>query len=417
MRLNSLGGDEGCGARTGDRTCIAEAWSFGGSTARHEPARPVAEVGAWATSGAPGAPGRWGPSAQPAGVPARRGFRGIALFSCLLLAALVLAAHSTSARRTGSTVGGPGAHLVEVRFASHAALRRALREHPAHLVRVLGALHVAELGPNGDVRAFESAMRRAPGISSVREVVRRRAATVNSGYVPRGGSNAAVGAARVAVLRDRRRSSARRGGIGRPQHHHRCGRYGCRFECARPRRTGRRCVRRADGGTYGRRPKRARYLCCVACGWVGSRRAGSRRIQRRRSAAYRQGRRRIVFYRHRRGGRDPLRGRPRCAHHQSECCRPDPVAGRRGGDRLRRQTRSASRRGCRQRCLEWRSPRVSGGVSPACRLCGSRRARPRRRRFGSPRQSSSVLGVRLVSVRRRPRRIGRRRCRPGVVDG
>ena len=115
--------------------------------------------------------------------PSRRGLRGILLVSCLLLSALMLAPHSGTARRTEVALGRTGANLVEVRFASHAVLLRALRQHPARLVRVLAALHVAEVRPNGDVRAFERAIREVAGISSVRQVVLRRAA-VDSGFVP-----------------------------------------------------------------------------------------------------------------------------------------------------------------------------------------------------------------------------------------
>ena len=150
-------------------------------------------MGAWATSGAFRAPRRWGLSPQPAGVPGRRGLCGILLFSCLLLSALMLIPSSATARRTGSAVGRTGANLVEVRFVSRAALRRALREHPARLVRVVAALHVAELRPTGDVLAFERAIRAAAGISSVREVV-RRAAAESSVYATSGDSTSAAGA-------------------------------------------------------------------------------------------------------------------------------------------------------------------------------------------------------------------------------
>ena len=109
---------------------------------------------------------------------------GILLFSCLLLSALMLTPHSGTARRTGSTTGRTGVvNLVEVRFSSQAVLLRALRQHPARLVRVLAALHVAEVRPNGDLRAFERAIRDVAGISSVRQVMVRTVAR-DSAYVP-----------------------------------------------------------------------------------------------------------------------------------------------------------------------------------------------------------------------------------------
>ncbi len=65
---------------------------------------------------------------------------------------------------------------VEVTYTSHAALVRALRMHPARLLRIVAPLHVAELRPSGTTAVYVQAVRRAPGIVGARATVARRAA-------------------------------------------------------------------------------------------------------------------------------------------------------------------------------------------------------------------------------------------------
>ena len=71
----------------------------------------------------------------------------------------------------------PGASsTVEVAYASHAALARALRAYPARLVRLVAPLHVAEVRPSGATAVYVRAVRHMRGIVRARATVARGAA-------------------------------------------------------------------------------------------------------------------------------------------------------------------------------------------------------------------------------------------------
>jgi subtilisin family serine protease len=97
--------------------------------------------------------------------PAQRAVVGLCLAALLLTAALVL---GPDARAGGSRAGA-----VEIVYRSNVALRAALLQHPAVVVRRLPALHAVEVRPHGDARAFAAALRREPGIATARLVARR----------------------------------------------------------------------------------------------------------------------------------------------------------------------------------------------------------------------------------------------------
>jgi len=65
---------------------------------------------------------------------------------------------------------------VEISYASHAALAHALKAHPARLVRLVAALHVAEVRPSGATAAYVRAVRHLRGIVDAGATVARAAA-------------------------------------------------------------------------------------------------------------------------------------------------------------------------------------------------------------------------------------------------
>ena len=67
------------------------------------------------------------------------------------------------------------APTVELTYASHAALARALRARPAGLVRLVAPLHAAEVRPSGATSAYVRAVRHVPGILGARATVARTA--------------------------------------------------------------------------------------------------------------------------------------------------------------------------------------------------------------------------------------------------
>jgi subtilisin family serine protease len=73
-----------------------------------------------------------------------------------------------------------GSRSVEVSYASRAALVRALRAHPARLLRVVAPLHVAELRPAGPAAAYARALRGVHGIVAARPTVDRTSARVQA---------------------------------------------------------------------------------------------------------------------------------------------------------------------------------------------------------------------------------------------
>jgi subtilisin family serine protease len=79
---------------------------------------------------------------------------------------------------------------LSVGYASAAALDRALGAHPADVLRRLPALHAAVLAPDGDSRAFASAVGRLPGIRYVEPVIRRERASEPALAAPTAGGPA-----------------------------------------------------------------------------------------------------------------------------------------------------------------------------------------------------------------------------------
>lgn len=67
---------------------------------------------------------------------------------------------------------------VELRYASRAAVVRALHARPARLVRLVAPVHVAEVRPSGPAAAYVRAVRGLPGIVAARPTVRREAASI-----------------------------------------------------------------------------------------------------------------------------------------------------------------------------------------------------------------------------------------------
>ena len=88
----------------------------------------------------------------------------------LAVAALVGVGYSTQA--------SPAGRSVELRYASRGALVRALRAHPARIVRLVGPLRVAEVRPAGSALAYARAVRHGRGILAARPTVVRTAARV-----------------------------------------------------------------------------------------------------------------------------------------------------------------------------------------------------------------------------------------------
>ena len=96
---------------------------------------------------------------------------GAVLLAAALLS-LVVGGAAVSAARVPSGAPTP----VEIVYSSQGALDRALKSHPASIVRVLAPLHVVEAQPLGDANAFVREMRHTPGVVAVRRPAPRAAA-------------------------------------------------------------------------------------------------------------------------------------------------------------------------------------------------------------------------------------------------
>jgi subtilisin family serine protease len=117
------------------------------------------------------------------------------------LAALVLAGPAEAARDPESAVDWPGGTAV-VSYESEAALRSALRRHPARVVRRVPALRVAAVRPAGDVGAYAARIDAEPGIMRVERAAARRSLhepslALDASSLPFQWQYAAIGADRV----------------------------------------------------------------------------------------------------------------------------------------------------------------------------------------------------------------------------
>jgi len=175
MRRNGSTDIAGCGtllAATARVVGARKHWSFERSTRPAEGETIQVEVGRYpglscaAHTGVDRGARRW----NLLGI-----YRGSLLLTSAILAALCLATLGRAHTATPASVE-PGGTRVELVYASPAALRDALRLHPAVVIRLLTPLKVAEVRPAGNTRAFIRAIGQMPGISAVRPVIGQTAA-------------------------------------------------------------------------------------------------------------------------------------------------------------------------------------------------------------------------------------------------
>jgi subtilisin family serine protease len=87
-----------------------------------------------------------------------------------LLLACSLAMAGANARTHAPVRNASG---IEIVYANRASLERALERHPAHVLRVIAPLRVAEVRPSGSAQTFTASLRHEPGIFRVRRTVAR----------------------------------------------------------------------------------------------------------------------------------------------------------------------------------------------------------------------------------------------------
>ena len=96
---------------------------------------------------------------------------GLVGFAVLAMVVTTGAAMPESARREQQP---QSAGSAVISYTSETALRRALARHPAHIVRRIPALRVAEVRPSADLARFALELAREPGITHVERTTSRR---------------------------------------------------------------------------------------------------------------------------------------------------------------------------------------------------------------------------------------------------